>query len=52
MGLFLDNSNRPKKTPRHESSIQIMLEKRYSSSQVKNGLTELEEQGILKLHKI
>ncbi|MCE2507176.1 MAG: hypothetical protein J4F36_12080 [Nitrosopumilaceae archaeon] len=45
--LFFDNSNRPKKTPRHESSIQIMLEKKFSSSQVKNGLSELEVHGIL-----
>ena len=45
--LFFDSSNRPKKTPRHESSIQIMLEKKYSSGQVKNALSSLEESGIL-----
>jgi hypothetical protein len=45
--LFFDSSNRPKKTPRHESSIQIMLEKKYSSSQVKNALSILEESEIL-----
>ena len=47
MQLFFDKSNRPKKTPRHESSIQIILEKKFSTSQVKNGLNELEEQGVL-----
>jgi len=46
--LFFDSSNRPKKTPRHESSIQIMLEKKYSTSQVKNALNILEESGVLR----
>ena len=45
--LFFDSSNRPKKTPRHESSIQIMLETKYSASQVKNALNNLEELKIL-----
>lgn len=45
--LFFDSSNRPKKTPKHESSIQIILETRYSISQVKNALNNLEELGIL-----
>lgn len=45
--LFFDSSNRPKKTPRHESSIQIMLEKKYTSGQVKNALSVFEEMGIL-----
>ncbi len=49
--IFFDSSNRPKKTPRHESSIQIMLEKRYSVSQVKNALNNLEEVGILQSFK-
>jgi hypothetical protein len=45
--IFFDSSNRPKKTPRHESSIQVMLEKKYSSSQVKNVLSIFEELKIL-----
>ena len=47
ISIFFDSSNRPKKTPRHESTIQIMLETRYSISQVKNALNNLEELGIL-----
>ena len=47
LGLFFDSSNRPKRTPRHESAIQIMLEKEYSVSQVKNALNILDETGIL-----
>ncbi len=46
-GLFFDSSNRPKKTPRHESAIQVMLEKEYSTSQVKNALNNMEDLGIL-----
>ncbi len=49
--LFFDSSNRPKKTPRHESTIQIMLETRYSASQVKNALNNLEESRILQSSK-
>jgi len=47
LDLFVDKSNRPKKTPRHESAIQIMLERTYSSGKVKNALRKLEEAGNL-----
>jgi len=43
LGLFIDNSNRPKKTPRHESLILILLEKEYSAGKIQNSLKHLEE---------
>ncbi len=49
--LFVDSSNRPKKTPRHESSIQIALERKYAPGQVKNTLNILEENGTLQSKK-
>jgi len=51
LNLFVDKSNRPKKTPRHESAIQILLEKSYSSGQVKNALGKLEGSGHLTSQK-
>lgn len=45
--IFLDTSNRPKITPRHESAIMIMLENDYSPGKVKGGLQKLEEVGII-----
>ena len=50
--LFLDSSNRPKRTPRNESAIQIFLESNFTPSQVKNGLNSLENMGILSSIKV
>ena len=45
--LFVDSSNRPKKTPRHESAIQVLLERNFTSGQVKTALNNLEKAGVL-----
>jgi len=49
--LFVDSSNRPKRTPRHESAIQIILENEYLSGRVKNELYKLTEKGELSVRK-
>ncbi len=45
--IFKDKWGRPKITPRHESAIQVLLEEKYTPSQIRNGLSNLEKTGIL-----
>lgn len=45
--LFVDASNRPKKTPRHESAIQVLMERDLTPGQVKAALGRLEGGGVL-----
>jgi len=50
--IFLDNSGRPKITPRHESAIQVFLEENYTPTQVRTGLKNLENKQILGSRRI
>jgi len=50
--IFLDSSRRAKITPRHESSIQVLMEEYCSVGQTKTGLNNLENNGILTSKKI
>ena len=45
--IFKDKWGRPKITPRHESAIQVLLEEKYTPTQVKNALNNLEKSGTL-----
>lgn len=45
--LFIDNFNRPKKKPMHETAIQITLEDKFDHKKTSYALRQLENQNIL-----
>lgn len=47
LSMFIDSSNRPKKTPIHESAIQVRLEDNHLLWKVSYSLEKLENLGIL-----
>jgi len=49
--IFKDDFGREGITPRHESAIQIRLEEKYTPSQVKTRLNNLEKSGFLASRK-
>jgi len=45
--LFIDSSNRPKKTPIHESAIEVRLEEKFVVWKVRHVLKKLEKMGYI-----
>lgn len=52
--MFFDTSNRPKRTPLHESVIEVRLEEKYPPWKIIYGLQNLQEEGLLDviLHEV